>query len=319
MCNYYLAWWNLENLFDTEHSAARPDWLQKTLRNELAGWDNAILNRKISQLASIINRMNDGHGPDLLGVCEVENESVLTRLIAALQSTGRCYRAAHHGTSDKRGIDVAFIYDANRFTVEEQFFHIILKHEATRDLFQVNFRTQAGHDLIVVGNHWPSQSLDDCGPEPFRILAGETLNYWTQRIQQIKGADAAVVVMGDFHEEPVHQPMSDEAPNARLRTIRSETTRLHNLTWPVMGEALESHYVQHVLKMFDQLWVSCGFLQENAVFRVNEHSVTVIRFPEMLTRGLYPMPRRFGRPSAGLDLNGFSDHFPVGMVVTEAD
>ena len=68
---YYFAWWNLENLFDLEDSADRPEWLQRQLNSELAGWDEDVLNSKLEQLAQIIKRMNDGKGPDLLGVCEV--------------------------------------------------------------------------------------------------------------------------------------------------------------------------------------------------------------------------------------------------------
>ncbi len=321
MVNYYIAWWNLENLFDVENSTQRPAWLQQTLRNELAGWNDAILDRKISQLASVITRMNGGHGPDLLGVCEVENEPVLARLMNALQGTGRRYRAAHHDTSDKRGIDVAFIYDADLFTAEEQFFHIILKREATRDLFQVNFKTRAGRDFIVVGNHWPSRTGGEFESEPYRILAGETLSYWMQRIHEIKGEEVAVIIMGDYNDEPFNRSLTDYAlsTHSRTRAMRADIPRLYNLMWPLMGQALASHYFQNFPNMLDQMLVSRGFLQNDAVFTVDEQSVTLIRFPEMIDTGLYPVPRRFGRPSSGLDQDGFSDHFPIAMVVTEAD
>lgn len=109
MKTHYVAFWNVENLFDTVDSPVRPEWLQKKLAKELAGWDGAVLDRKIEQLSSIICRMNGGVGPDLLGVCEVENKPVLEKLVAGLASLGRNYEIAHHDTSDKRGIDVAFI------------------------------------------------------------------------------------------------------------------------------------------------------------------------------------------------------------------
>ena len=62
----------------------------------------------------------------------------------------------HHDTSDKRGIDVAFIYDSKRFKTKtfEIFHHILLKRTSTRDLLQVNFYTKSqGNSLICVGNH----------------------------------------------------------------------------------------------------------------------------------------------------------------------
>lgn len=62
MPSHYVAFWNVENLFDTEDSPDRPEWLQKTLAKELKGWTSEILNRKIEQLAFIVCRMNGGKG-----------------------------------------------------------------------------------------------------------------------------------------------------------------------------------------------------------------------------------------------------------------
>ena len=59
--------------------------------------------------------MNDHKGPDLLGVCEVENKEVMTLLVDQLiLETQRNYGIAHHDTEDGRGIDIAFIYDTDR-------------------------------------------------------------------------------------------------------------------------------------------------------------------------------------------------------------
>ena len=51
---YFVAWWNLENLFDVNNSPVRPAWLQKRLNSELKGWNAAILQQKIRQLARVI-------------------------------------------------------------------------------------------------------------------------------------------------------------------------------------------------------------------------------------------------------------------------
>ena len=113
--DYFFAWWNLENLFDLETSASRPDWLQKRLKKELEGWNADVLNTKLAQLSRIIKQLNNGTGPDLLGVCEIESKSVLEKLLARLDLPGRKYDIVHSDTRDQRGIDVAFIYDTKRF------------------------------------------------------------------------------------------------------------------------------------------------------------------------------------------------------------
>lgn len=196
MKTHYIAFWNVENLFDTEDSQARPEWLKKELANELKGWNSEILDRKIEQLAFIIRQMNGRKGPDLFGLCEVENKPVLEKLVQGLAPLGRQYAIAHHDTSDKRGIDVAFIYDQNVFTASEQFFRVILKRNATRDIFQINFKSVDGKELIIIGNHWPSRTGGEFEREPYRMIAGETVGYWMEKIDDIKGRDSAVVVMG---------------------------------------------------------------------------------------------------------------------------
>ena len=244
MAEHFIAWWNLENLFDIQRSQDRPVWLKKSLARELNGWNASVLNRKLSQLASIIMKMNDGRGPDLLGVCEVENRTVLEKLIAALSPLGRPYDVAHHDTEDKRGIDIAFIYDAGHFTAHEQFHHTILKRSSTRDLFQVNFKTEDDKLLVVIGNHWPSRMGGQYETEPYRILAAETLSYWNERIQEVHGRDVPILVMGDFNDEPFSRSMTEYSLSERLKKKVSyaRNPKLFNLMWPVMTDGIGTHY-----------------------------------------------------------------------------
>ena len=117
---YYIAWWNVENLFDEEELAcAGPRSCSgRSAATWPAGPRHAATARS-RQLASVIAQMNSGSGPDLLGVCEVENRFVLDQLVAVLNTPlpGRNYEVVHADTEDARGIDVAFIYDADLFDV----------------------------------------------------------------------------------------------------------------------------------------------------------------------------------------------------------
>ncbi len=56
--------------------------------------------------------------------------------------------------------------------------------------------------MIAIGNHWPSRIGGEKDSAPYRMLTGETLSYWMEQILEIKGKDAAVLVMGDFNDEP---------------------------------------------------------------------------------------------------------------------
>ena len=168
---YYFAWWNLENLFDLHDSADRPEWLQRRLNSELIGWDAEVLNSKLDQLAQVIKRLNDGNGPDLLGVCEVESRSVLEKLLLKIDIPRRDYAIIHSDTGDSRGIDIAFIYDLKLFRKPYKshvFNHVVLKRNATRDIMQVNFKTRGSQPLdfvaianLQIGNEVPDVSNPD--------------------------------------------------------------------------------------------------------------------------------------------------------------
>ena len=120
MPEYCISWWNVENLFDIENSPNRSEKLERVLKRELKGWNQEILDKKISQISKIISRINDGNGPDIIGICEVENKAVVERLSDKLNGISiRVYKFAHENTIDNRGIDVAFLYDSTKFDIEK--------------------------------------------------------------------------------------------------------------------------------------------------------------------------------------------------------
>ena len=318
---YQIAFWNLENLFDVEDSPRRSEKLQRAIGKDVKGWTQALLDRKVSQLVAIVRQLAGGSGPDLLGVCEVENAHVMNLLIQALAPLGRNYSVVHHDTSDGRGIDVGFIYDASLFTVDAQFSHFVMRRTATRDLLQVNIRTNKGRLLVVVGNHWPSRSAGALESAGYRAVAGETLGYFHQRILEEHGAQTPVLAMGDFNDEPPDRSLVDYALSARSRAkvINADTPRFHNLMWPHMGAGLGSFYFDNFPNVLDQFLANKNLLQEGRPFTVNPQSVSIERFPEMVTRGAYPKPIPFGGMGKPVNPNGFSDHYPITAMILEAD
>lgn len=314
--DYYLAWWNLENLFDVRTAPGRPDWLQKKLDRELVGWNASVLDAKLEQLARVIVRLNQGRGPDLLGVCEVENRRVLEKLLSRLNVPGRDYAIVHSDTDDQRGIDVAFIFDAQRFRKPRKshvFNHVVLKRNATRDIVQVNFRTRGSdsRDLVVIGNHWPSKLGSPLGSEPYRMMAAETLSYWLERIPAKFGREVPIVVMGDFNDEPFNRSITDYAlalkDSSKVRSKRARRPLLFNLMWEMQEDGIGTHYYDD-WAMLDQVMVNRALLRNEAGLGLVPDSCGIFRESRLLKRG---KPRRFGRPAKKLDTGGFSDHLPI--------
>jgi hypothetical protein len=340
MTRHYIAFWNLENLFAPEDFPDREPWLARKMAGDLRGWTEELFDLKLDRLASIIMQMNNGKGPDLLGVCEVENAWALGRLAALLDSmaAGRQYGVAHVDSSrDQRGIDTAFVYDTALYSVDPDalFSHFVMRRTGTRDITQATFRTLGGNELVALCNHWPSRSGGTHESRGYRMTAGETLSYWQQRIWEVKGADTPIIAFGDFNDDPFDESLTQHARATRERgdIERSRTAAgFYNLSWNYMrqscldrkGNAKLLHgtlYYGGDGNIFDQILVAKGLLDDGASLRVDENSARIEAFPEMVDHRVAFGPIRFGLPKGdpdkNIDTEGFSDHFPVSVVLLE--
>ncbi|MCD4772441.1 MAG: endonuclease/exonuclease/phosphatase family protein, partial [Bacteroidales bacterium] len=271
MTQHYISWWNLENLFDIENSTDRPERLAKSIKNELKGWDESVLEKKLTNLSWVIKQINNGKGPDILGVCEVENKAVIEKLLLKLNPLNRNYKIIHQDTKDKRGIDIAFIYDAGKYEQEGEIFSLeIVKRSATRDILQAQFITNNGNRLIILGNHWPSRSGGQYKSEPYRMITGETLSYWLERINEIYDNEAPVIVMGDFNDEPFNRSLTEYAlsTNSRKKVSYGKNPYLYNLCYETMGERKGSYIFSGEPIMFDQILVTKAMIQTKSKFKI---------------------------------------------------
>ena len=343
MSSYFVAFWNLENLFAPEGFAGREPWLAAAVAKDLSGWTQPLFERKVEQLARIVRLMNGGTGPDLLGVCEVENrfalETLATRLNALLP--GRAYGVVHADAErDQRGIDTAFIHDTRRLTanLDEFFSHWVMRRTGTRDISQCTFVTAAGNELVALANHWPSRSAPPGAGSQysagFRATAGETLGYWHERIREKKGPDVAVLAMGDFNDDPFDLSLMVHAVALRERgdVERTQSAKLFNLAWSYLTQTVTDHrgkprtidgtlYFGGDGNVFDQILVSNGLLADPNPLKVRLGSACIDAVPEMVDHRVGEGPIRFGLPkgdaSKNVNTDGFSDHFPVSVLVDE--
>ena len=172
----------------------------------------------------------------------------------------------------------------------------------------------------MIGNHWPSRGGGQLESAPYRAIAGETLAYFHERILEVTGQDTPVIAMGDFNDEPFDLSLFNHALSVRnrMKVLNSRVSRFLNLMWPVLGKGLGTLYFDNFPFVFDQFMVNKNLLKQNAPINASIESVEILRFPEMIAPGDYPRPIRFGGMGKPIDLNGFSDHFPIAVSLTEA-
>ena len=116
---YVIGFYNVENLFDTEHDPGKND-LAFTPEGENA-WTPDKYEKKLSNIASVIAAMakENGRWHTLLGLAEVENDRVLEDLVARPEIAEAGYKFIHVESPDVRGIDCALLYRPDEFKVVE--------------------------------------------------------------------------------------------------------------------------------------------------------------------------------------------------------
>lgn len=313
-----IAFWNVENLFERRNDPNRPPELQSRLAGELQGWTAAVRDRKIQNLASIVNQMFNGQGPDLLGVCEVENEAIVQRLADQINVPGRNYAVVAHDSPDARGIDVSFIFDQNTLQAGNPSHQVVIKRSATRDLFWCTFTvTATNRQFVAVANHWPSRSAGQYESEPFRMLTGETLSFVMSGLLD-NDPNVSILSMGDFNDEPFNRSMQEYLLGTRDpgRVKGSPLVRLLNLMWPLMqGNDPGTYLFSSNWNMLDQFLVSKSFLKNTSKVKIVDGSTAIFKPQQLIGRA--GAAKKYGRPSkpSSFDQTGFSDHFPIVMKI----
>ncbi|AEV31520.1 nuclease [Owenweeksia hongkongensis] len=323
---HHIYWWNLENLFDEDSSSERPAWLQSRLRSELKGWTKTVLDKKLTNLTNIICQLNGGNGPDILGVCEVENKAVLEKLMIKLHAQlPRTYKVMHQDTSDGRGIDVAIIYDTQKYSDDGRQFSLeIMKRNATRNLFQVQLTTSAGNELVLIGNHWPARSAGKYESEPYRMMVGETLSYWIERVHDIKMEERgekhpAIILMGDFNDNPYDRSLTEYLRSSgTLEKVKNSTSHImFNMMYSFVGGDIGTYVYGNDINVLDQFIVSRSLVVDYYKYPFQVESIQIVYYPNMV-KGDYNTPIRFSRPSeSSYNPSGYSDHLPIELVIEE--
>ena len=349
MSEIKIAFWNLENLFDTTASEIAADFEFTPAH----GWDKPAFEAKVKNLASIITQMHDGSGPDLLGICEIENAAVAQRLMEVIGRPD--YRLAHVESPDLRGIDVSLIYSNQVFKPlkpEDVKGHMVHLRYPTRDIFEVHLRLIATNaQLIVLANHWPSRRQGQYETEPHRMTVAEHCGRLVDgflklpRTEFLALADTSqslptlterwnrnVLVMGDLNDEPFDRSVLNylqgtkdldhveeeikAAPGQHVPEAKNYLGRrayLFNCAWPFLGApdrgTIYFSSSTNSMNVFDQFLVSRGLYYGKQGLRMRTEAAKVFTPPDLTTPK--GRPRAFDRKTK----KGYSDHFPITGII----
>lgn len=299
-----IMWWNVENLFDTDDDPVTED--SDFTPGGKKRWTKKKLLLKCMRLSHIIKVVQHQKGsyPDILVLCEVENQQVFNRLLSFLPKNR--YKTAYHDSDDPRGIDIALAYDSTSVALDSTFSRKIdLKGKNTRDITLYSFSANSNPFFLLV-NHWPSRALDTAWSEPKRLLAAEAARSIIDSLMSTS-AHADIVIMGDFNDEPHDRSIREilGATTDKKAFMENPEKKLLNC-WAELDEKGSCHFGGRWLK-FDQVMVSSGLFDEKGL-SLSENAFSCFHIPHMQTG-------RSARPNATYKgpkyLGGYSDHFPM--------
>ena len=126
--------------------------------------------------------------------------------------------------------------------------------------------------------------------------------------------------MGDFNDEPFDPSLTVHALSTRQhqKVVDADNPYFWNLMWPLVGSPDGSFYYQGVPNQLDQVLVNKNMICNQAPIKVEPGAAEILRFSGTF-EGKYRSPRMFGGMGKKVDQDGYSDHFPVGLTITESD
>lgn len=313
-----IAFYNLENFYDTLDDPLTND--NDFLPSGVKQYGTSIFEHKVQQLAAVICNLgpfSNSTPPDIIGVAEIENRSVLEILCRHPSLQMQRYGIIHYNSPDPRGVDVALLY--NKKIIQIIFSKPIpvplpggsKEARFTRDILYV--KAMMGADTLhLFVNHWPSKRGGEVRSAPARMAAAITCRKQLDSIRE-KDALAKMIVMGDFNDNPNSSSIQNKL-GATGKRAKISSEQLYNpwLSWYNKGLgtlANRDHW-----SLFDQILLSAPLLDTSGGdwFFAGEgiYQQPFMRENQGRYRG-YPMRTWEGNRYRG----GFSDHFPTYIVL----
>ncbi len=306
--------YNVENLFDTQHDEGKEDWtyLPLAFKNKSAevqkycatvsnytwkdqcfnlDWSTTVLNKKIKNISKVIRSYDNGRGPDIVVVQEVENYNVLKKLRdVGLRGMGYKSIVLIEGP-DKRGIDVGIL---SRFTLQEKKLHPVHIGFETRGILQATFTINRKR-VVILGNHWPSQGA----PDSARYKVAQIFHKISKKLNKYP-----LIAVGDFNTldndipHGINELLLNQSQNPYFEDAQEQSSDVnfegsnwYQGRWSYLDKILIMN--PNTTKL-DPIWNS---------FAVNVPSFV------LTDKGGEPVPYRFDYDTS----KGYSDHLGVTL------
>ena len=287
---------NCENLFDYQDDEGKDDseYLPESTRH----WTKKRYWQKLNNISQSLLSCSEEGIPDLIALCEVENESVLHDLTKRSLLRNAGYEYIMTSSPDLRGIDVALLYSPFSFKpVKSCFLRVdpISGMRPTRDILYVSGQVISGDTLHVFVVHFPSRFGGERYSRPFRKVVADRLCLSLDSIQRLN-PDARILIAGDFNDSH-DSPALKQIYSHNIQNLTKEAHGLHGVkgTYRYQGEWGSIDHILSSRALYNK--VDTAFV----------HSPLFLLEEEKLYGGYRPRRTYIGMRHQ----SGFSDHLPL--------
>lgn len=317
-----VAFYNLENLFDTINDPAKFDEASPMM--EIKANRQHIYEKKIRNMARVIAEIGydvTNNSPAIISVSEVENKAVLEDLVKDSLLVEKNYGIIHYNSPDARGIDVALLYQKNIFTPTSTSSHELKiyddtsqKRVYTRDQLLVSGDLDDDKIHLIV-NHWPSRSGGETRSQPKRVAAAKLTKRLVDSLQT-KDPYAKIFILGDLNDNPNNNSVKKVLKSQKNKK-RVGLKGIYNPYDNFFKKGLGTTAYRDSWSLFDQILITKPLLEKDySSFRFYKAGIFNKQFLITSTGSYKGYPYRSW--SNGGFSNGFSDHFPVYVYLIKA-
>ncbi len=311
---YAVGFYNQENLFDTCHDEGKRDY--DFLPTGSYKWNGLKYSHKLHNMAYALADMGTDRLPvgcAFIGLSEVENAKCLTDLCNQPELKARNMQFVHFEGVDKRGVDVAAIYNPALFKIDTLNTRLIPYETSDTTFFTRGFLvvhgTIAGEHVACVVSHLPSRLRgDDSG----RVNGARQL-YDIRNNILAKDPDTKIFIMGDMNDDPTDRSMC-QALHGKEKISDVKAGDMYNPWISVIKSGTGTLCYDGKWNLFDQILLTPNLLNYNknkdySTLKYYNHQI-FRRDYLFQTEGKYKgNPKR--THAGGQWLDGYSDHLPV--------
>ncbi|MBR1929641.1 MAG: endonuclease/exonuclease/phosphatase family protein [Paludibacteraceae bacterium] len=312
-----IAFYNLENLFDTIHDEGKNDY--EYLPDGGMKWDGVKYNYKIKNMAYAVSRLGEDvtpGGPACIGVAEVENLRCLQDLADEVNAKyNRNYIPILLEGPDRRGVDVGFLYNPDKFKPVSIKGHELKAHYADGGVVKTRLQLLVsgylhGEKLHIIVNHWPSRYGGELSSRPTRDTAAMLTRQICDSIY-LKEPSAKIIIMGDLNDDPDNHSCKDVL-EAKLKREDATPQGFYNCFWQILKSGTGTLAYNGGWNLFDQIIINGNLANTPdrkhwSYWKAEVFNKPFLTYQEGKDKGT---PRRTLK--AGVwDFGGYGDHYPT--------